>query len=98
VARQLRIECEDALYPVLVRGNEKNPIFTDSDDYERFLDIFYESLALFDVQCLVLVLMRNHYHAILRILKPSLSRFMHRLNVTYSTYYNRCHEWRRTKG
>lgn len=40
MARQLRIEYEDALYHVVA-------------------SIFCESLALFDVQCLVLVLMRT---------------------------------------
>ena len=59
MARQLGVEYEEALYHVLARGNERRPIFTDSDDYERSLDIFCESLALFDVQCLVLALMRT---------------------------------------
>ena len=47
MARQLGVEYEDALYHVLARGTEKRPILTDSEDYERFLDIFCESLALF---------------------------------------------------
>jgi hypothetical protein len=37
MARQLRVEFHDALYHVLSRGNERNPIFKNDSDRQLFI-------------------------------------------------------------
>jgi hypothetical protein len=43
-ARPLQIEYEEALYHLTGRGNERHRIFTEEDDYTRFLELLEESL------------------------------------------------------
>ena len=42
MARPVRIEYEGALYHVTARGNERNSIYREEGDYQKFLDILSE--------------------------------------------------------
>jgi putative transposase len=39
MARKVRIEVEGGLYHVITRGNNRQQIFHDGDDYAKFLSL-----------------------------------------------------------
>lgn len=88
MARPLRIEYEGAVYHVTARGNERKNIFFSRKDYERFLEYLKEAKKKFNINLHCYVLMSNHYHLIIETPEANLSRAMHYINGSYSTYIN----------
>ncbi|MGB3341550.1 MAG: transposase [bacterium] len=89
MARQLRIEFENAFYHITSRGIERRSIFLDRNDRNRFLFYLRENLQRYNVIMFAYVLMKNHYHLFIETLSPNLSRFMHDVNTSYTVYFNR---------
>jgi len=92
MARPLRIESSDMMYHVLARGIERTAIFRDDRDSLHFLDLLGTFCERFEVEVWSYVLMRNHYHLVIKTLQPNLSRAMQWLGVSYSTWHNIRHE------
>lgn len=88
MARPLRIEYEGAVYHVTARGNERKKIFFSKTDYVKFLQYLTEAKKKFNIILHSYVLMSNHYHLIIETPKANLSRAMHYINGSYSTYIN----------
>lgn len=91
MARPLRIEFAGALYHLTGRGNERQRIFTEEGDCERFLALLEESLRRYSVELHAYVLLGNHYHLLARTLRPNLGRWMHWLVTSYTIAHNRRH-------
>ena len=91
MARPLRLEVEDGVYHLTARGNERRPIYRDSADCERFLEILGGTIERFGWRCLCYCLMTNHYHLLVRTPAPNLSRGMRDLNGLYAQAFNRRH-------
>ena len=92
MARPLRIEYSGAWYHFTCRGNERNKIYQDDQDREKFLTILGESLEKYRVELHGYVLMTNHFHLLLHTPVGNLSRFAQRFNTAYTVYYNRRHK------
>lgn len=88
MARPLRIEYEGALYHVTARGNERRKTFFTRRDYEKFLEYMDEARGKFGIILHGYVLMTNHYHLIVETPERNLSRVMHHINSSYTTYVN----------
>lgn len=88
MARPLRIEYEGAVYHVTARGNERKNIFFSKSDYNKFLDYLAESKKKFKIIVHCYVLMGNHYHLILETPEANLSKMMHYVNGSYTSYIN----------
>ncbi len=88
MARPYRLQAEDTLYHIIVRGNERKNIFRRARDYEKYLE--YLACAKEKYQCHIYayVLMNNHLHLLLETSLPNISQIMHYLNSSYSTYFN----------
>ena len=91
MSRPLRIEYPGAWYHVTCRGNQRLKIFGDDKDRTRFLKALTESAEAFNVEVHCYVLLKNHFHFLLRTPEANLGRFMHRFNTAYITYYNLRH-------
>jgi putative transposase len=91
MARPLRLHLPGTLYHVMSRGNNKQAIFVDEDDFNRFLELLGETLARFKIICLAFCLMRNHYHLLLSPAEHPISRLMQQLNSKYCQEFNRKH-------
>src|ERR1700741_3872687 len=82
-------------YPhhVIQRGNNRQPVFLDSADYERLLGFLGEYAEREKVAIHSYVLMTNHFHL---LATPStatgLSRMMQALGRRYVRYFNGRHE------
>jgi putative transposase len=91
MSRPLRIERAGGWYHVTSRGNERRAIFRDNQDRVHFCELLGEMVARFRVHLHAYVLMDNHYHLLLELTEPNLSRTGQWLNVSYSVWFNRRH-------
>jgi putative transposase len=88
MARPLRIEYEGAVYHVTARGSERGKIFFSKRDYEKFKEYLKEAQEKHGFILHSYVLMTNHYHLIFETPEKNLSRIMHYINSSYTTYLN----------
>lgn len=91
MARQWRVQYEDAVYHVMSRGVIQGAIFLGNEDYQRFLDCLERASEKFRLEIFAFVLMGNHYHLLLRTKEANLSKAMQWLQTSYTIYYNRRH-------
>lgn len=89
MGRQPRAEFHNALYHVFARGNRRETIFLDDDDYQAYVHRLRELSQQAGVDVLAYCLMPNHPHLCLRTRATPLSVFMHRLNTSYAKRFNR---------
>ena len=74
MTRPLRIEKMGGWNPVTARGNERKTIFRDDAERRHFLEIVAEMVRRFRLRLHCFVLMDNHYHLLLELREPNLSR------------------------
>ena len=89
MARQLRVEFENALYHITSRGNQRDKIFYDVSDRERFLEILTRTKERYGFLLHAYVLMDNHYHLLMETPRANLSQIMQNINTSYTVYVNR---------
>lgn len=92
MARPLRIEFEGALYHVTSRGNEKGIVYTDDRDRVKFLSLIKKGYRRYGYFLRAHVLMGNHYHLLVETPNANLSKAMHDLNGSYTSYFNHRHK------
>lgn len=78
-------------FHVITRGVNKQKIFYDRKDYQRFLNYITELKSVWKVQIAAYCLMSNHVHLLMREDpgSDSISAFMHDLCMSYAMYINR---------
>ena len=74
------------------RGIERQDVFQDDEERERFLALLGKVDGDLDWRVDAYVLMGNHYHLMLETPEPTLSRGMRQLNGVYTQAFNRRHE------
>jgi len=89
MARQLRVEFENAFYHITSRGNLRDKIFYDAADRERFLKILSRTKERYGFLVHAYALMDNHYHLLMETPKANLSQIMQNINTSYTVYVNR---------
>lgn len=92
MARRLRIQYKGALYHVMARGNNREKTFFTPDDYTKFRSYLLKSQEKYGYLIHAYVLMPNHYHLLLETPLANLSRIMHFVNSSYTSYINYNHE------
>ncbi len=76
-------------YHVYNRGHNKQAIFYDAKDYQRYLKRLSEYIIKHEVTLLAYCLMPNHVHLLLRQDGDEpIDRFIHRLHTAYTMYFN----------
>ncbi|OGP58815.1 MAG: hypothetical protein A2162_05885 [Deltaproteobacteria bacterium RBG_13_52_11b] len=78
-------------YPhhVVQRGNNKERIFFDKEDYQKYLSLLEKYSAEKEVPILAYCLMANHVHLLLRPLSDSaLPKMMQGVTLCYTQYFN----------
>lgn len=91
MARPLRIEYPGAVYHITSRGNARERIYLDDEDYEAFLDCLCSVVKRFNWILHAYCLMSNHYHLLIETPDKNLSRGMRQLNGIYTQQLNRRH-------
>lgn len=90
--RSARLDIPGLLQHVIVRGNERRPIFLDDQDRSFFLERFSVLLRETNTDCLAWALLTNHFHLLLRPRSGCLATFMRRLLTSYAVTFNLRHE------
>lgn len=85
-ARQL---AESEIYHVIMRGVNRDVIFLETADYERFLYALRLSKDLSGSAVLAYCLMNNHLHVVMRTTAESVGDVVKRFGVRYAGWFNR---------
>ncbi|PMK74250.1 addiction module toxin RelE [Vibrio breoganii] len=91
MSRPLRLEFAGALYHVTARGNERNWIFFQDDDFILYLTVLDEVCERYNWVIHAYCLMSNHYHLLLETPDGNLSKGMRQLNGVFTQKINRKH-------
>jgi REP element-mobilizing transposase RayT len=87
--RQSRQLANSGIYHVMLRGVNRDAIFLDDEDYERFLHTLVLVKTASGCQLLAYCLMSNHVHLVIRAAGEPISSVMKRLGVRYANWFNR---------
>lgn len=80
-------------YHVIVQGINKKYIFNKSDLINKYIQIIIDKKEKSNITILAYCIMNNHAHFLIFSEKVEyLSKFMQRVNTTYSQFYNKTHK------
>lgn len=78
--RERRCDLPGFLFHVMTRGNRRETVFRDEDDFDAFVGILRKTLVVRPVRVYAWCLMPNHLHFVLEAESAGgIGRFMHRL-------------------
>lgn len=89
MARKPRIEYPGAFYHVLVRGNHRQVIFREEEDYRRYLKLLRSYKARYGFHLYAFVLMPNHVHLLVETVEIPLSKILQGVQQSHTQYANR---------
>jgi REP element-mobilizing transposase RayT len=92
VARKYRVHSTDALYHVIARGNQRQAVFLDDEDFETYLSLLSEEKFLYRFHLYAYALITNHVHLLVEVRTMPLSKIMQGLRFRYTRYFNRRYE------
>lgn len=88
--RTVRILLEGACYHIINRGNQKQLIFLEKVDYERFLLILKHYKKKYKFKLFAYCLMPNHIHLIIEVNKADeLAKIMQGVTQVYTLWFNK---------
>lgn len=88
--RGARIISKNAYYHILNRGNQKQSIFLEKTDFEKYLQLLRHYKRRYAFKLFGYCLMPNHIHLVVEPKQSSdLSKFMQGLTQTYTVWFNK---------
>lgn len=88
MSRHPRQLSKSGIYHVIIRGNNKQNIFLDDNDRKLFIKKMYYYAKQEEIKILAYCLLNNHVHILVGNATTTLSKFMLRLNTSYSRLFN----------
>lgn len=89
MARKPRLFSEHQLYHIILRGNNKQNIFSQDDDYLFFLNRVKKYTFQLKIEIYAYCLMGNHVHLLIgKVSNHNLSLFVQKLANSYVYYFN----------
>jgi putative transposase len=79
-------------YPhhITQRGNYRQTVFAEADDYAKYLDFLARYAPQYDLEIWAYCLMPNHVHMVcVPRQSDSLSRTLHTVHMKYALYFNK---------
>lgn len=88
--RRVRELENNGIYHVYARGNNRQKIFRDREDFEAYLEILSRVKERYEFEIYHYCLMTNHFHFLMRVqLGAELPRIMHQIQLRYVKYYKK---------
>jgi REP element-mobilizing transposase RayT len=87
--RIARADSAAGIFHVMLRGINRQNIFEDSEDYERFVTCVSDAKKRVGIKVYGYCLMSNHVHLAIGAPIESVSNSIKRIGVSYVSYYNR---------
>ena len=92
MARLARLTLPGCLHHILQRGNNRQPIFIDSEDHGVMLSLLADNAQKYRVDIHAYVLMPNHFHLLATPQEAQgLPQMMQAVGRRYVQYFNRRH-------
>ena len=93
--RTARIAPQEYVYHVLTRGNNKQDIFVDEEDFKKYIDILWKYKAKYLYKLYYYVLMTNHVHLVIETAEDggNLSQIMKGINLSYAQHYKKKYKY-----
>lgn len=88
MARQARKKSESGIYHIMLRGINRQQIFEDEEDRQKFLDTLENYKDLCGYTIYAYCLMGNHIHLLLKEGKEDLTQVFKRIGGSYVYWYN----------
>ena len=83
-----RVRCESGFYHITARGNGKQIIFNDDEDYKRYLYYIRECNVSLNIAIVAYCLMSNHIHILIYDPNFNMNKLFQRAHSMYSRYFN----------
>jgi len=90
--RRQRQKSLSGYYHIMIRGNERRPIFFDDEDRLRFIYTLYEKKLGHRFNLHAFCLMDNHVHLMISEGDEDIATTMKRITVSYVYYFNKKYE------
>jgi putative transposase len=89
--RRARIAPRDYIFHILTRGNNRQDVFRDEMDYQKYLEILDRYKEKHQFKIYHYVLMKNHVHLVLepQAKGGGLAEIMKGINLSYAQHYKR---------
>ena len=88
--RGKRLVIENACYHIMHRGNQKQSIFLERVDFEKYLEILLHYKRKYKFKLYAYCIMPNHVHLINETAKiGDLSKIIQGLSLTYTLWFNK---------
>ena len=84
VARKISIS---KVYHIILRGNDRQDIFFEEQDYRKFLKLVNNAKEKYQYEIYTYCLMTNHVHLIVYDKNNQISKIMQSMEVAYSSYF-----------
>ena len=92
MSRQARSDLKTNLFHIMVQGINKSYIFNNSIDIKYYIKLLYELNNQHNIQIIAYCVMNNHTHILIKCENiDEMSKYMKRVNVKFSRYYNKKH-------
>ena len=89
MSRKPRIEFNGAFYHIITRGNQRQRIFKDATDFQKYLQLLTIYKNRYGCRIYAYVLMNNHVHLLIETRDIPLSKVLQGVNQSYTMYFNR---------
>lgn len=87
--RQSRTKSESGIYHIMIRGINRQTVFEDDEDCEKFLQTLRSYKEKCGYQIYAYCFMGNHFHLLLKVGSEPLEQIMRRVCGSYVYWYNR---------
>jgi putative transposase len=88
--RIARIAFPSMLYHIISRGNHRDSVFQDREDFEKYFEICRRYKEQYGFKLYHWVLMNNHVHLLMETKEDSsLSKIMQGINLAFTLWFNR---------
>ena len=97
MSRQPRLQSQNGIYHVMLRGVNRQQIFENEDDYRKFIFILHDMISPKDElrrplppRCIIYsyCLMPNHVHLLIQEKEEKISVIVKQIASRYAIYYN----------
>ncbi len=90
MTNKARVWFPHSAYHITARGNRRNDIFKDEEDFQVYVTLIENALEYFENQfeLICYCLMDNHIHLLLEAKDKHIQFFISRINSIYAKYFN----------
>ena len=89
MGRYRRIAHPGLVYHVIKRGNNREAVFLEDEDYYHYLNCLQRYKKKYSFNLFAFCLMTNHVHLLIKVSdEASISKIMQSMTVAHIRYYN----------